>query len=174
MKRITSLLLMLTALMSCFCLNACSKEPETVILTAENFYQYFDIESSIRNAGATSEYQGSDMYCIATATARIVLSPKFEGTWDDFKAEISWSVSDYFTGCWSFGSIAESRTTIERPIDSGDNKVCFLGFSAEYQTKKILVNSSAELSAVYELCPDITKPKLESISGVITVEKMSD
>ncbi len=180
MKKALSLMLVLILCLSLCACRATQPElkdqtdeitviPQTVVLTEDNFYQYFDVEYSIHISDFDTIFNSGYMQgSVAIATAEIKVVPKFTGTWSDFKADILWTVRDYVWGYWTNGPY-ESKCVIEQPDVADGGTVETIVCTENYKSGKIS-NSSIlydDISA-----PKISTPTVENVSGVIVVERM--
>jgi len=181
MKKALSLILALVLCLSlCACGTAGSEfnnqtetttvAPQTVVLTTDNFYQYFDVEYSIDVTESDDVWRnGSLQGFIATATATVKIIPKFSGTWSDFKAEISWHVSDYVWGFWAGVSPYNSQCTIEQPDEEDGERVETIVCSENYKSGEVPATMDTA-RMLYDSPPLMTTPTVENVSGVIVIE----
>ena len=166
MKRIVVFIL---ALCLCVGLCACSKSSEEtsetteeVLLTAENFYDYFIVEKSVEDF--STERCSFDMAGLCyDATANVVVSIDKRSEFEIENVSVTFEVGMHEESI-SSTDWTEETITIEIPVSGHQKK------SVSLETNEPIID--------YSMKGDISKPiakiTIKSISGSIIVKKTSE
>ena len=165
MKRIVALIL---ALCLCACPCACKSSEETseateeVLLTAENFYNYFIVEESVEDF--STEPCSFDMSGLCyDATANVVVSIDKRSEFEIKNVSVTFEVGMHEESIvatdWT-----EETITIEIPVSGHQKK------SVSLETNEPIIDNSMK----GDISKPIAKITIKSISGSIIVKKTSE
>lgn len=153
-----------------------STEPviETVTLTKDNFGEYFDLRTSIKNTGVEDVRSSGKLYFRVTATATYEIIPKYKGTWSDVKMELEFFVTPDINVWQEIGTgMTTSTLSTEIPQEQNGQPMGTISFKSEYKTYLLETTQDIvhELEIAQQLCPHISELHVKSASGTITIEK---
>lgn len=166
MKRMIALLL---ALCLCVALCACSKSSketsevtEEVLLTAENFYDYFIVEESVEDF--STEPCSFDMAGLCyDATANVVVSVDKRSEFEIKNVSVTFEIGMHEESIAST-DWTEETITMEIPVGGHQEK------SVSLETNEPIIDNSMK----GDISKPIAKITIKSISGSIIVKKTTE